>query len=153
MSDRIASPPILGFLTIQQEPAGWAGYYLVTNAWGRPLEFRLSTAVQPNRVQAVLYGPTLRDYVHCDVIGRALVDKTSIKPNLIVTDLPGVLGLRDRVEVPVISIRPDDAFLPPDTHSFGHARSSAGLLGGTRFTEEEGAIIAMLDAVDAGRGA
>lgn len=73
MSDRTASPPTLGFLTIQQEPAGWAGFYLVTNAWGRPLEFRMSSAVQPNRVQSALYGPTLLDYLHADVIGKALV--------------------------------------------------------------------------------
>ena len=46
----------LGFLMIVHEPNGYAGGYLVTNQWGRPLEFRLSTAVQPNRVQQVLYG-------------------------------------------------------------------------------------------------
>ena len=60
MSDRIASPPTLGFLTIQQEPAGWAGYYLVTNAWGRPLEFRMSSAVQPNTLPPRQTGETSR---------------------------------------------------------------------------------------------
>ena len=60
----------LGFLTVVQEPSGWVGGYLVTNGWGRPVEFRLSTAVQPNRVQAVLYGPTLAEYLHADLIGK-----------------------------------------------------------------------------------
>ena len=36
----------LGFLTILQDPAGTLGGYLVTNLWGRPLEFRLTSAVQ-----------------------------------------------------------------------------------------------------------
>ena len=41
----------IGFLTILHEANGYLGGYLVTNQWGRPLEFRLSTAVQPNRVR------------------------------------------------------------------------------------------------------
>ena len=45
-----ASTPLkLGFLTVLEEPSSYLGGYLVTNAWGRPLEFRLSTAVQPSR--------------------------------------------------------------------------------------------------------
>ena len=39
----------LGFLTVFAEGTGFLGGYLVTNSWGRPIEFRLSTAVQPNR--------------------------------------------------------------------------------------------------------
>src|SRR5262245_11160690 len=32
----------LGFLTVLHEASGYLGGYLVTNQWGRPLEFRLS---------------------------------------------------------------------------------------------------------------
>src|SRR5438067_13712587 len=42
-----AAPPHLGFLTVLPEAGGFLGGYLVTNLWGRPLEFRLSTVVQP----------------------------------------------------------------------------------------------------------
>ncbi len=148
MSDRPQPATItLGFLTILQEPTGWVGGYLVTNGWGRPLEFRLSTAVQPNRVQAVLYGPTLREYLQADVIGKALVEKTSVKPDLIVTDAPGALGLQERVEIPVVALRPDDAFLPPDTQALTHPRSSVALLIGSKSAVD--AIVAKLDAVDA----
>src|SRR4029453_11843600 len=89
-----SSPVTLAFLTVLQEPTGWLGGYLVTNGWGRPLEFRLSTAVQPNRVQAALYGPTLHEYLFADLIGKTLVEKTTAKPDLIVTDSPRVLPLR-----------------------------------------------------------
>lgn len=148
MSDRTASPPTLGFLTVQQEPAGWAGYYLVTNAWGRPLEFRLSSAVQPNRVQTALYGPTLLDYLHADVIGKALVEKTSLKPDLIVTDSPTVLALRSRVDVPVMALRPDAVVLPPETRALTHPRASVALLLPAAFAADETGLIAKLDAVD-----
>lgn len=97
----------LGFLTVLQEPTGYLGGYLVTNQWGRPLEFRLSTAVQPNRVQQILYGGTLEPYVCADLIGKTLVDKTGTPAQLIVTDRQAVLDLRQRVEVPVLLLRPD----------------------------------------------
>jgi hypothetical protein len=35
--------------------------------------------VQPNRVQHALYGPTLDEYLHADLIGKTLVEKTSAK--------------------------------------------------------------------------
>lgn len=148
MSDRTATPPTLGFLTVQQEPAGWAGYYLVTNAWGRPLEFRMSSAVQPNRVQTALYGPTLLDYLHADVIGKALVEKTALKPDLIVTDTPPALALRSRVDVPVVALRPDAAVLPAETRTLTHPRSSLALLLPAAFAADEPGVAARLDAVD-----
>ena len=46
----------LGFFTVQREPTGYVGGFLVTNRWGRPLEFRLSSPVLPNKVQQILYG-------------------------------------------------------------------------------------------------
>ena len=59
----------LGFLGVQREPAGYVGGYLVTNRWGRPLEFRLSSPVLPNKVQQILYGPTLEPYLCHTYIG------------------------------------------------------------------------------------
>jgi len=146
VSDRPTSVT-LAFLTVVQEPAGWAGYYLVTNAWGRPLEFRLTTAVQPNRVQTALYGPTLPEYLHADVIGKALVEKTSLKPDLIVTDCPAALGLRGRVDIPTVALRLD-ATPPPDTRPLAHPRAAAGLLLSAAFAADEVGIVALLDAVD-----
>jgi hypothetical protein len=67
----------IGFLTVLDEGNGYVGGYLVTNVWGRPLEFRLTSAVQPNRVQQILYGETLVPYLCGDLIGKTLVDKSS----------------------------------------------------------------------------
>src|ERR1700745_94300 len=91
----------LGFLTILRDGAGYLGGYLVTNAWGRPLEFRLSSAVQPNRVQQILYGPSLEPYICADLVGKTLVDKTITAAHIILTDQRAALDLRLRVEVPV----------------------------------------------------
>ena len=76
------APLTLGFLTLLTDGSGVLGGYLLTNSWGRPLEFRLSTAVQPNRVQQILYGPTLTEYLHAELIGKTLIEKTSAPPSM-----------------------------------------------------------------------
>src|SRR3954454_13679131 len=91
----------LGFLSVFQEPSGYVGGYLVTNGWGRPLEFRLSSAVQPNKVQQILYGDTLAGYLCGEVIGKTLMDKAATPVQWVLVDNPLTLDLRLRVECPV----------------------------------------------------
>jgi hypothetical protein len=91
----------LGFLTIQSEPIGTLGGYLVTNAWGRPLEFRLTSAVQPNRVQHILYGAALENYLCGELIGKTLVEKSATPVQWLVTDHRAALVLRERLNIPV----------------------------------------------------
>src|SRR6476660_5594926 len=138
----------LGFLTVFAEANGYLGGYLVTNSWGRPLEFRLSTAVQPNKVQQILYAGTLTEYLCADLIGRTLVEKTATPAHLLVTDSPQVLPLRSRVDVPVVAAVPDDQ-LPPAAErplaTFTHPRSSAPLTLDMRWADDEGLVRAMLD--------
>src|SRR5262245_22329701 len=99
----------LGFLTVLHEVSGYLGGYLVTNVWGRPVEFRLSTAVQPNRVQQILYGPTLGGYVHGELFGRTLVEKTASPAALIFTDRQPVLDLPNTPELPIVWVAAGDA--------------------------------------------
>jgi hypothetical protein len=91
----------LGFLSIVQDQAGFLGGYLVTNQWGRPLEFRLSTAVQPNRVQQILYGETLLPYICGELIGKALFEKAAVQAQAIITDREAALELRRHLAIPV----------------------------------------------------
>src|SRR5438309_1649312 len=93
--------PHLGFLTVAHDANGYVGGYLVTNQWGRPLEFRISTAVQPNRVQQILYGDTLEPYICGDLIGKTLVEKTGVAVRIVITDTAAALDLRNRVDFPV----------------------------------------------------
>jgi len=136
----------LGFLSVVQEASGWLGGYLVTNGWGRPLEFRLTTAVQPNRVQSALYGPTLHEYLFAELIGKTLVEKTATKPLLIVADSPALLPLRSRIEIPVVAIRNSEG--PPGSYPFDHPRAVKGLLLPASFDAERSGVTTILDAVD-----
>jgi hypothetical protein len=143
-SPSAGAPLVVGFLTVVHDANGVLGGYLVTNAWGRPLEFRLSTAVQPNRVQQILYGPTMTEYLHADLIGKTLVEKTATQPTLIVTDSVAALGLRARVGIPVIALGPGDG----DVIEFTHARSSVPLLLAARFAEDRATIAERLEQLD-----
>jgi hypothetical protein len=101
------SPPAhLGFLTVLHEAGGYLGGYLVSNLWGRPLEFRLSSAVQPNRVQQILYGPTLAGYVCGELIGKTLLDKTATPAHVVLTDTADAWTLRRVADVPVVWVAP-----------------------------------------------
>ena len=103
-----SGPATLGFLTVLHEASGFLGGYLVTNAWGRPIEFRLSTAVQPNRVQQILYGHTLPGFIHGELIGKTLVEKTSVAAGIIFTDRQAVLELRNALDLPIVWVATGD---------------------------------------------
>src|SRR5262245_22712459 len=86
--------PKLGFLAVVEEPSGYIGGYLIANAWGRPLEFRVSNPVQPSRAQQILYGDTLRPYIFAELIGKTLVGNTATSVEIIITHCRPILDLR-----------------------------------------------------------
>ncbi len=92
----------VGFLAVGQENSGFVGGYLVTNSWGRPLEFRLTSAVQPNKVQQILYGTTLPHFLCGELIGKTLIEKTATPVQMVVTDNPLALDLRRKIDIPVV---------------------------------------------------
>jgi hypothetical protein len=146
----------LGFLTIVQENNGYLGGYLVTNLWGRPLEFRLTTAVQPSRIQLILYGGTLEPYVCADLIGKTLVDKTSTAVACVFTDCKPVLDLRLKIDVPVVCLPGEPRLLEvpasyPNANDEPESQNLKGqVLCHPRFPEDAVAVRALRDRLDAG---
>jgi hypothetical protein len=95
----------LGFLTAIEVPErGFVGGLLVTNQFGRPLEFQCTAPLKPNRAQEILYGPTLIPYVLGDLIGRTLIEKVGVKPHLVLTERDDLLPMRDLVSIPVACV-------------------------------------------------
>jgi hypothetical protein len=140
-------------LTVFQDGTGYLGGYLVTNSWGRPLEFRLSTAVQPNRVQSILYGSTLQEYLCADLIGKTLIDKTATPIHLLFTDATNVLPIRTRLDIPVLAVVPQDdptlPFLPSERiERFSTERTATPLLFDPRQEGDREQIAAILEKVD-----
>lgn len=143
------SPAQVGFLAVLSDPGGLLGGYLLTNSWGRPSEFRLTTAVSPNRVQQILYGPTLGEYLHADLIGKALVEKASVLPGLIVVDALAALALRSRVDVPVVAVLPKGAEPVGDEFvTLANPRSPTGVVFPAKFAADRELIEKRLEAID-----
>src|SRR5579871_2236302 len=117
----------LGFLTAIEVPElGFVGGLLVTNRQGRPLEFQCTAPLKPNRTQEILYGPTLGPFLMGEVIGRALIEKSGIKPHLILTEKAEILELRQHIGVPVACLESDPKNAPvPPTSTEGASASAA----------------------------
>jgi hypothetical protein len=145
----------LGFLTVFPETNGYVGGYLVTNSWGRPLEFRLSTAVQPNRIQQILYGRTMPEYVCADLIGKTLIDKTTTPVQLLFTDSLAVLPIRSRIETPIVAVLTQDdpraALLADDQYRpLSDPHSATPLYYATRYAHDRDRISELLERIDGG---
>ncbi len=136
--------PNLGFLAVLEENQGYTGGYLVANSWGRPLEFRMTTPVRPNRLQQLLYGFTLKPYLYADLIGRALVEKAAFPVQLLVTDCESALDLRRFLRTPV-------AWLPQTESSPANpCHTKFGLLScHPRFPEDRAAVRTVLERIEA----
>jgi hypothetical protein len=141
----------LGFLTVLHESSGYLGGYLVTNVWGRPLEFRLSSAVQPNRVQHILYASTLEPYICADLIGKTLMDKAAVPVQLLITDNSKALDLRLKVECPVAWLSAaDDAQAAAGAEVLPAQAGRGALLCHPRFPDDAALMRDLLGHLDAG---
>jgi hypothetical protein len=110
----------LGFLAAIEVPdRGFVGGLLVTNHFGRPLEFQCTAPLKPNRAQEILYGPTLVPYVLGDLIGRTLIEKVGVKPHLVLTERNDLLPLRDLVSIPVACVDDSARSAPATTPTEG----------------------------------
>ena len=138
----------VGFLTVIQESSGQLGGYLVTNGWGRPLEFRLSTAVQPNRVHQILYGPTLENYICGDLIGKTLFEKAATPVSVIVTDRPAVLDLRLKIDVPVVCLLPRECAAPRGVEVLPAREGRGAVVCHCNFATDGEAIRPLLERLD-----
>lgn len=96
---------------------GYVGGLLITNRFGRPLEFQCTSPVKPNHTQEILYGPTLRPYLLGELIGKTLVDRVDVKPHLVLTEQADILEVRNHVSVPVVVVGDDAQLNSPEQSS------------------------------------
>lgn len=106
----------LAFLTVVEcPPHGLLGGLLLLNRAARPLEFHVTAPVKPNRVQELLYGPTLKPFLYGELIARTLLSKAASDVGAVLVDQPELLSARDHVSRPlalVYAAQSSDAPLP-----------------------------------------
>lgn len=99
----------LAFLDIELFDNGAAirGAVLITDLDTKPYEFRITSPVRPSLLQKVLYGNTLDDYVHIELIGIPLLRELREKMNLVLVAKPALLRMRPKLSTPVALLRHD----------------------------------------------
>lgn len=70
----------------------YMGGAMVTDAFGLPLEFRYTEPVRATRLQKILYGDVLEQYIQTDVIIANILDNLEQKPALFVVSDPAFLA-------------------------------------------------------------
>lgn len=99
----------LGYLTYVRIPnLGIVGGCLLVNERARPIEFHCTAPVQSTRSQQILYGRTFRSALLCDNIGSALLQQTTHRVDLLLTDVAEALALRQTQGVPIALFVPDE---------------------------------------------
>lgn len=115
--DSSKSKTTVGFLTVLEfESVGSIGGYLILNIGARPLEFHCTAPVRANRAQEILYGDTLKPYLHGEVIAKALVAKASIKADWVLVDDES-LAVDGKLNCPMLLLQRLSE-TPPSTNRF-----------------------------------
>lgn len=83
------------------------GALLITDGETKPFEFRVTSPIRPSALQRVLYGSTLDEYVHVDLIGIPLIQAAKEEVNLVLVTVPLLLQIRPKVSAPIILLRHD----------------------------------------------
>ena len=95
----------LAFLGYSEFDKGYRGGILVTDEWGKPLEFRCTSPVHPNPVQRTLYGETLLPHIAVELIGAPLLRTVEQKPEAVIIHDEIFFDVRRHSEVAVIRLR------------------------------------------------
>lgn len=81
---------------------GLCGGLLLVDCAGRPIEFHCTAPVPPNRAQEILYGSTYQGFLYGETIAKALLEKCSTTPTLIVSNQQAVCSIRSLVDIPTV---------------------------------------------------
>jgi len=81
------------------------GGILVTDAHGKPLEFRCTSPIRPNAVQRTLYGGTLMSHISVELVGAPLVQAVQNPPDVVLVQQEEFLSLRTRCDKPLLIVR------------------------------------------------
>ena len=96
----------IGFITLVEVDDGiLRGGILVTDAHGKPVEFRCTSPIHPNSVQRTLYGNTLMPHIAVELVGKPLVNAVQASPDVVLVQQEEFLSLRTRCEKPLLLAR------------------------------------------------
>ncbi|MBN2563622.1 MAG: hypothetical protein JXQ75_22105 [Phycisphaerae bacterium] len=81
------------------------GGLLVTDAHGKPVEFRCTSPIRPNAIQRTLYGGTLMPHIAVELVGAPLVQAVQTSLDVLLVQQEEFLALRARYDKPLLLAR------------------------------------------------
>jgi hypothetical protein len=84
---------------------GYLGALLVTDIYGRPVEFRVTYPVKPSVIQRPLYGDALEPYIGVELCGKEILRVLKHDLDLLVVGDEILLGIRVATEFPVVTMQ------------------------------------------------
>ena len=100
----------IGFLGIYsfEEGAAIRGAILITDTETKPLEFRVTGPVRPQKFQEIVYGGLLNEHISVELIGLPLLNSLQQKPNLIIVRDILFLEINTKQEIPTVLLLKED---------------------------------------------
>ena len=97
--------PAPGYLTTLFENSAYLGGVLITNDHGFPIEFKHTDSVSPTKVQHMLYGPVLEQYIRNHVIVGALKAKLDTEPSFFVVSQHQLYEMAEATDLTLVSLQ------------------------------------------------
>ncbi len=77
---------MIGYISVEVDGEKHTGGVIVVDERGIPLEFKYTEPVQPTQLQRIVYGKSLEDYLHVEIIAKSLLSDVENKPGVFLTD-------------------------------------------------------------------
>lgn len=95
----------LAFISlVELEKDVFRGGVLVTDAQGKPLEFRCTSAIQPTAVQKTLYGGTLNAHMAVELTARPLLNAVKQEYDAVFVTQDDFIELRKAIKKPLLVV-------------------------------------------------
>jgi hypothetical protein len=106
-AEKVSQPRKIAFLGYMELDSGasYRGAVLITDDWGKPLEFRCTAPVKPNAVQRTLYGQTLLPHILVELIGAPLLQAVQESPEIIIIQDYLFFDLRHKTNTPIVRLQ------------------------------------------------
>jgi hypothetical protein len=97
---------LIGFLDSMEFDEGnvFRGGCLVTDEETFPIEFRITSSIQPTSLQFILYGKSIIPYIYSELIAAPLTSKLTNEIRFIVVDKEDFLEARPKIDIPLFHI-------------------------------------------------
>jgi len=97
----------LGFLghAAFRNGEAFRGGMLITDANGKPVEFRSTTPVKPSALQRTLYGDSMMPHIATELLGVPLLKSVQEKPSIILVRDEIYFGVRLQIETPLFRMQ------------------------------------------------